>query len=235
LSGGGAWVIGITLVGSVPPGSRVVRRSGIIDGDALWVTGIPGQSAAGLAALKGRGRGKIPQRYQRFVNAHISPTPRINEGRAFAACQSIHSMMDLSDGLSKDIATLCFDNNMGFIFERGLEQRLSSTITSAPSTVTSITHDMINLADELGRDWRDWFYHGGEEYELLISCDPSLDPSEIIAGINDINRVDPAHIIRLGHFTDQTSKILIRNEDGTTAELPLLSWDHCNVSNKVKE
>jgi thiamine-monophosphate kinase len=227
LSGGGAWVIGITLIGSVPPGGRVVRRTGTVDGDALWVTGIPGESAAGLAALMGWGRGKIPPQYQRFVNAHISPTPRINEGRAFAGCQSIHSMMDLSDGLSKDIATLCFDNNLGFIFERGLEQRL-------PSAIRSTINDMMSLADELGRDWRDWFYHGGEEYELLISCDPSLDPREIINNINDVNCIDPANMIRLGHFTSQTSKRLIAGDDGAATELPSLSWDHCNVSNKVK-
>ena len=227
LSGGGAWVIGITLIGSVPPGGRVVRRAGIVDGDALWATGIPGESAAGLAALKGGGRGKIPQRYQRFIDAHVSPVPRINEGRAFAACQSVHSMMDLSDGLSKDIATLCFDNNLGFIFERGLEQNLSSTVM--PPTVTSTINDMMSLADELGRDWRDWFYHGGEEYELLISCAPSLDPRETIKDINDTNCIDPANMIRLGRFTSQTSKILITHDGGAVVELPSLSWDHCIV------
>jgi len=228
LSGGDSWVIGITLIGSVSPDSRVVKRTGIADGSILWATGIPGMSAAGLAALKRWGKGKTPSKYQRFVDAHISPSPRIDEGRAFAACESVYSMMDLSDGLSKDIATLCFDNNLGFVFEDGLEQRLLSIQSSQSSTITSSIQEMINLADEIRNDWRDWFYHGGEEYELLIACDPSLDPREIIKGINDINCIDPANIIRLGRFTSQASKILIANDDGTTTELPSLSWDHCS-------
>ncbi|MCL2182445.1 MAG: thiamine-phosphate kinase [Chitinispirillia bacterium] len=198
LSGGDAWTIGITLIGSVPPGGRILKRTGIVDGDALWVTGVPGESAAGLAALVRWGRDGVPAPYRRFVDAHISPVPRIGEGKMFAACQEIHAMMDLSDGLSKDVGTLCYDNGLGFVFDMGL---------SPPA-------EMINLADEMGRDWRGWFYHGGEEYELLIACDPSIDPREIINNKN---------ITRLGYFTSGRQGMFIGAN-----ELISESWDHCN-------
>jgi thiamine-monophosphate kinase len=204
LSGGGAWVIGITLIGSAPPGGRLLRRTGIADGDALWVTGIPGESAAGLAAIAKWGRNKAELRRKRFVNAHVTPTPAVNEGIALAATPAVHAMMDLSDGLSKDVATLCFDNGLGFIFDTDAEN-------AAPP-------DMVGLAEELRVDYRDWFYHGGEEYELLFAADPSFDPR----GINGIceNRPD---MTRLGYFTSATRKILLR---GGAAELPMKSWDH---------
>jgi len=199
LSGGEVWTIGITLIGRIPPDGRALRRTGIVDGDVLWMTGCPGESAAGFAAMARWGRGNVPAQYQRFVEAHISPVPRIEEGLAFAACQSIHAMMDLSDGLSKDVGTLCFDNNIGFLFEDEL----------SPST------EMINLAGDIRCDWKDWFYHGGEEYELLIACEPSTDPRKIINNEN---------MIRLGHFTSKMPGMFIG-----TDELISKSWDHCKI------
>lgn len=201
LSGGAVWTVGITLIGSLSPGDKVAKRTGISDGDALWVTGTPGGSAAGLAALAKWGRAGVLERYQRLVDLHIRPTPRVNEARILAACGPVSGMMDLSDGLSKDVGTLCFDNGLGFIFERGL--------VSSP--------DMVELADELDWDWQDWFYHGGEEYELLLSCAPSFDPRGIINTVN---------ITRLGFFTSKYSGMFIEGYGGME-ELPPRGWDHC--------
>jgi len=209
LSGGSVWTIGITLIGVIPPGGRALRRTGIVDGDALWVTGMPGESAVGLAVLRRWGRGGAPMRCKKFINAHITPTPRVNEGIALAECPSVHAMMDLSDGLSKDIGTLCFDNNLGFIFDGG----------ALPPV------EIIDLADDLKRDWGEWFYHGGEEYELLFACAPSFDPRGVIKGIdgNDTAR----NMIKLGHFTTEFPEMRIQREDGETEELQPSGWDHC--------
>jgi len=196
LSGGKVWTIGITLIGSVPPGGRLLKRTGIADGDALWVTGLPGGSAAGLAALKRWGRGGVPDKYGSFVDAHIKPEPAVDEGTALAANASVHAMMDLSDGLSKDIATLCYDNKLGFVFDENV--------------LKNVPQVMKDLSDDLQVDFRDWFYHGGEEYELLFACEPSFNPNTI----------------RLGHFTSKASGVLIQTEDGKTEELRMNSWDH---------
>jgi thiamine-monophosphate kinase len=197
LSRGPVWTIGITLTGSVPPGGRILTRTGIKDGDALWVTGMPGMSAAGLAAIRRFRRQNVPAPYRPFINAHISPTPRITEGQALAACQPVHAMMDLSDGLSKDAATLCYENGLGFIF--------------APNPAPPPA--MIDLANDLARDWRDWFYHGGEEYELLFACAPDFDPSPIIP------HTPP---LLLGHFTADSSGLRVGLE-----ALGGGGWDHC--------
>jgi len=204
LSGGDKWTIAITLIGSAAPGERVVKRRGICDGDVLWVTGTPGESSAGLAALLQWGREKSTEKYPQFVNAHITPVPRINEGRALAACSEVHAMMDLSDGLSKDIATLCFDNKLGFIFEKQAEEYGYEEMTV--------------LADRLNCDWRNWFFHGGEEYELLFACDPSFQPG----ALHKLSDVKP---LRLGVFTSQFSGVRLRAGDDTVFLEPE-SWDH---------
>jgi thiamine-monophosphate kinase len=206
ISGGGVWTIGITLIGSVPPSGRAVTRAGIKDGDALWVTGTPGASAAGLAALREWGREEALERCGRLAAAHIAPVPRIDEGRAFAACGAVRAMMDLSDGLSKDVGTLCYENKLGFIFDGGAER--------GPSPVLS---DMAALAAETGADRREWFYHGGEEYELLVACDPSFDLSGLSLGVS---------VSRLGSFTSKIEGMIIERGDGTSENLPLRGWDH---------
>jgi len=207
LSGGSVWTVGITLIGSAPPGGRLLKRTGISDGDALWVTGIPGESAAGLAALTRWGRGGVPSRYKRFVDAHVAPEPAVDDGLALAENPSVHAMMDLSDGLSKDVATLCFDNNLGFIFDA--------------DAVKNVSLDMIDLSNDLQADFRDWFYHGGEEYELLFACEPSFDPR----GIDNVAKNKP-NLMRLGHFTSKAQNVLILGNDGETEELRMKSWDH---------
>ena len=204
LSGGSVWTIGVTLIGSAAPGERVVKRTGICAADALWVSGTPGLSAAGLAALSRWGREKAAREYENFVNAHIRPVPRINEGRALAACPQVRSMMDLSDGLSKDIATLCFDNGVGFLFENPAEKY-------APPQMPA-------LSKELGCDWKKWFFHGGEEYELLFACDPLFD----VGAVNGLCDIEP---LRLGFFTSQFSGVRLK-DGNSTVELESLSWDH---------
>ena len=197
LSGGDSWIIGITLIGSLLHG-RILKRTGIIDGDALWVTGTPGMSAAGLACIRRWGRKNVPAKYQQFVDAHVCPIPKIDEGKAFAACESVHAMMDLSDGLSKDASTLCYDNNLGFIFDKGI----------------NIPASMTELAKDLGCNPLDWYFHGGEEYELLVSCGNGYTP----AGEN---------MIRLGHFTSEYTGIYTHRDDGGMERLVSRSWDHC--------
>lgn len=201
LSGGDNWIIAITLTGVVPQGDRVLTRKGICDNDVLWVTGTPGMSAAGLACLQHFGRDKVPEEFMTLVNAHISPTPRIDEGKFFAKEKSVNAMMDLSDGLSKDVTTLCYDNDLGFIFDDGL----------TPSK------EMITLAKLLDRNWQDWYFHGGEEYELLVACDSGYIPQ---------------NCVKLGSFTKSVNGVFVasagkdNNSNEILTPLGAGSWDH---------
>ncbi|MFW6244528.1 MAG: thiamine-phosphate kinase, partial [Fibrobacterota bacterium] len=204
LSSGQVWTLGIALIGSVPPGERVLKRRGVREGDALWVSGRPGESAAGLAVLGRWGRQRAPEMYTRFVQAHISPRPRIREGRVLAKQTGVHAVMDLSDGLSKDVATLCFDNHLGFLFD--------SAAIRAPES-------MVRLAEEVKVDWKEWFFHGGEEYELLIAADPDLD-------LRAQSGLEAAALNRLGSFTREFEGVRIPKPEGGTENLVHRSWDH---------
>jgi thiamine-monophosphate kinase len=98
----------ITVCGSVPRG-RALRRSGARRGHEIYVSGLLGGSALGLAT----GKGKAWKR-------HLHPESRLALGQFLQERLLASAAMDLSDGLSLDLHRLC------------LESGLSAEIASPP-------------------------------------------------------------------------------------------------------
>jgi thiamine-monophosphate kinase len=89
----GPLVINVTLLGE--PGPRgPVRRAGAKVGDVLLVTGPLGGSILGK---------------------HLDFTPRVHEALALASLADLHAMIDVSDGLSADVAKLCAESGCGAV------------------------------------------------------------------------------------------------------------------------
>ncbi|MEO7677984.1 MAG: thiamine-phosphate kinase, partial [Verrucomicrobiota bacterium] len=84
-------LISIALLGTVAKG-KCVLRSGAKAGDAIFVTGELGGSSAGR---------------------HLSFEPRLSEGRWLAENFSVHSMIDVSDGLAGDLRHLLHAGHVG--------------------------------------------------------------------------------------------------------------------------
>jgi thiamine-monophosphate kinase len=80
----GAFVATLALAGEAP--GRVLTRSGARVGDAIYVTGVLGRSLAS-------------GHHRRFE-------PRLAQGAWLAGRREVRSMMDVSDGLAKDLACL---------------------------------------------------------------------------------------------------------------------------------
>jgi thiamine-monophosphate kinase len=203
LSGGPCWTIGITLIGRAPDGGRPLTRTGIHNKDSLWLTGFPGLSAAGFAAIECYGRKKLPKRFQGLSNAHIIPDPPVGLGILLGACADVHAMMDLSDGISKDAATLCHENRLGL--------ELSLENLRPPLS-------LIALGEKLGTRWQEWALHGGEEYELLFAAGEGFDPESLPGTAGK-------EMIRLGSFTNKFKGIKIR-EGKRVRRVEGKSWDH---------
>lgn len=95
---GSAGVISIAAIGRVERGN-LVTRSGGRAGDGLWVTGRLGGSSGGK---------------------HLSFTPRIAEARWLVKHFKPSAMMDLSDGVARDLPRLAKASGCGFEIEREL-------------------------------------------------------------------------------------------------------------------
>jgi thiamine-monophosphate kinase len=119
----------IMACGSVERGSALTR-AGARPGHGIWVSGKLGGSALGLLTNRGAAWRK-----------HLHPEPRLALGRMLRKKAS--AAMDLSDGLSLDLARLCR--------ESGVAAEIGN-----PPAFRGAT--------------REQALHGGEDYELLFTA-----------------------------------------------------------------
>jgi len=100
----------LAIHGYVPAG-RALKRSGAKPGDWIYVTGTPGDSAAGLAILQKQLTVPDANDEAYFVRRHLRPTPRILHGQALRDRAS--SAIDLSDGLISDLGHILKASGVG--------------------------------------------------------------------------------------------------------------------------
>ena len=150
------WLINVTLLGeAVSP----VLRSGARAGDVVAVTGPLGRSAAGLAILElaSAPAGIDAAALADVTAAHLRPIPRVAEGQWLGGAGGVSAMIDLSDGLASDL---------GHIAE---ESGVHCQVEVERVPISAATRE---VARALGADARAWATGGGEDYELLLTCDP---------------------------------------------------------------
>jgi thiamine-monophosphate kinase len=164
-------VADVVLTGAVSQG-RALLRSGAKPGDLIYVTGQLGAAAVGLehltklaAALKReRSRQKssplppIPPRLGALLNRHLYPTPRVAQGLWLARNSLATAAIDLSDGLSTDLAHLCAESGVA------AELDAAALPFAAAATPTQVLN-------------------GGEDYELLFTAPPDARIPSNIEGV----------------------------------------------------
>jgi len=149
------WLVNVTVLGqAVAPRLRSTARPG----DVVAVTGALGRSAAGLAVLE---RDRTPAGARaadlaEVTSAHLRPRPRVAEGRWLAEAGGVTAMMDLSDGLGIDLPRL-----LG-------ESRAAAAVDVERLPVDDATRA---VASALGADPLALATGGGEDYELLLTCE----------------------------------------------------------------
>jgi thiamine-monophosphate kinase len=152
------WTINVTLLGEHEGTPKL--RSAAAPGDVVAVTGSLGRAAAGLALLETGSATTLHAGTQdALTRAHLRPTPRLAEGRWLGGQSGVHAMMDLSDGLTTDLGHICRESHVG------------ARITLERLPISPAVHE---AARALGRDPLEWAGAGGEDYELLLTCEPDI-------------------------------------------------------------
>jgi thiamine-monophosphate kinase len=189
----------IMVVGRVPAG-RAILRSGARPGDRIFVTGQLGGSAAVLRKLFA-GQRVRPSASSR----HFFPQPRLKVARLLRERRLATSMIDLSDGLSVDLAHICE------------ESKVSARISAAQIPIATAADLQLAL-------------HGGEDYELLFTAPVKVKVPKEIAGvpiteIGLIHRRTTDKAVKKS-LKDYSSAIKILNDNGRVTPLAPLGWQH---------
>ncbi len=142
----------VMVVGSAPAG-RAILRSGARPRDAIYVTGALGGSAAAIRQLRA-GTQLLPAGHP----VHFFPTPRVAAGRFLRQKRLPTAMIDVSDGLSTDLAHICEESGVGAEIE-------SRRIPIAKGSTLELA------------------LHGGEDYELLFTARRSARLPAAIGGV----------------------------------------------------
>jgi thiamine-monophosphate kinase len=187
-------VITLTLIGECLRGGAVCRH-GARPGDDVWVTGYLGNAAGGLFILT-EGLSEESDIGETLITAHRRPTPRVDLGKSLAQSGLIHAMIDLSDGISTDLAHIC---------------RLSHVGATLDHSAIPISSDLRRLAKSTGQDPEPWALHGGEDYELLFTA-PKSNRKEIEC-LCPPNAVGP--LCRVGTIVTEPGLFLIRENKST--------------------
>ena len=159
-------VADIVLIGAVPRG-KALLRSGARPGHLLYVTGALGGAAAALVRLAELAAAqparssppRIPKKLEAQLAPHLYPQPRIAQGLWLQSHSLASAALDLSDGLSTDLARLCH--------ESGVAAEVDAALLPI--------HPAATLAQAL---------NGGEDYELLFTTPPIARLPRKIAGVS---------------------------------------------------
>ncbi len=148
----GTLMLAVTVVGEVRR-SDLRLRSGARPGDVLCVTGPLGLAAAGLRLVRGNAVPEGTPYAAGLRAAYETPWPRLREGAMLAASRATHALMDISDGLSLDVARMAAASGVDVCLD-------------AEALREAIPPQIAPFDDAL-----DLMLHGGDDYELLAAVD----------------------------------------------------------------
>ncbi len=128
----GRLVVTVTILGR-SAGSEPVTRNGARPGDRIYVTGPLGGS------IRGR---------------NMTFAPRVFEGFQLGKSGLVSAMIDISDGLSRDLRHICEQSGVGALVD---------------ASAIPVHEDAIQMRRD-GHSALDHALHDGEDYELLFTC-----------------------------------------------------------------
>ncbi len=198
--------ISITVLGEAPRG-RALKRSGARPGDLVYVSGRLGRAQLGLELLR-RGIANAKRRHKALsplLQQHLYPEIRLELGAWLANNRIASAMMDISDGLSTDLARLCKASNVG------------AKLDSQRIPCVQVPERVARRLRPTGPDALQMALDGGEDYELLFTV-PRSNASRLpgAPGFSQLTAI--------GEITRQR-KIVLLDVNGRARSLQPGGWD----------
>jgi len=166
-----------------PGKGKPVLRSGARVGDAILVTGELGGSLGGR---------------------HVTFSPRVTEAQLLAELVELHAMIDISDGLSRDMDHICQESKVAAELEaEGIP--ISKAGRESTKPLEAALHD-------------------GEDFELLF-C---VDGKEAEKLRQEWPKRSDVRLSRIGRIVaaQEDQRLFLRASDGTMEPLMVKGWEH---------
>ena len=184
----------------------MMRRSTAREGDAILITGYPGEAAAGLQLLL-QGKAGDDWRDNPLIKAFNTPSHRAREGAAVAASGYATAMIDTSDGFLGDLGHIC---------------EKSGTGAELIQADLPISEPLREAALQMKQDPYDFVLGESDDYELIITC-----PVGKVDGIRSaVAAVSEVPVAEVGRITEATHGIKLMQPDGTERTVTPAGWDH---------
>ncbi len=174
-----------SIVGGEVPKGRAILRSTAKPGDLIYVSGSLGGAAGGLSLLE---TGKVKE-VSELILRQLRPGPRNDLAQQLSTQNIPTAMIDLSDGLSADLAHICSASGVGakiYADRIPIDQNLAEAAFDRKTAL-------------------DLALNGGEDFELLFTANRSGESA--LAGMD---------VTCIGEITDKTGLAEIIDEQGTT-------------------
>lgn len=186
----GPLTIDSTVLGEVPRGGALLR-SGAKVGDGVYVTGTIGGAAAGLR-LKLERQDLDLTSAQSLLEQHLSPRPQLSIAKLLQEHVLANALIDISDGLSSDLAHICEASRVGAEIEAEL-------LPIAPEVRDFFSRDAsLDLA-----------LNGGEDFQLLFTGNEER-----------VREAGLPQVTRIGTITADPGSIELISADGRAVLMP---------------
>ncbi|CAN5138122.1 thiamine-phosphate kinase [soil metagenome] len=203
----------ITIFGELKAGTAL-RRDTARAGDDIWISGTLGDARLALAGY--RNELVLPAALQDAAAERLHrPTPRVALGLALVGIA--HAAIDISDGLSGDLAHILTQSGKG--------ARINvDALPVGPTLAALAAHAQFNSSSAARTDLLDlrrkFALTGGDDYELCFTA-PAASCDAVLAAAGSTG----VQITRIGSILAQPGLHLL-DENANALTLPLNSFDH---------
>jgi thiamine-monophosphate kinase len=191
--------LSVQALGTVTAG-QALRRSGAAPGDLVYVSGTPGDAAAGLRLLMARGPESTNAHESELLRRFLFPEPRVELGLQLRGVAS--ACIDVSDGLAADAGRLAAASGCAATLDAGALP-LSDALRESCEVGESLAHAL----------------RGGDDYELCFTV-PPLRRQELELRLTNVK----CRVTCIGNFTAGSGVRIVR--DGVPIDADTRGYDH---------
>jgi thiamine-monophosphate kinase len=197
-------VINVAVTGRAEP-AQLLFRNGARLGDIVCVTGLLGESRAGLQMILA---GHVPEDdySQSLYRRHVHPQPHLAEGCLLSASGTVTAAIDLSDGLLSDLGHIAGQSGVGAVVH---------------ADQVPISEALAHYCRRAGCQAIDLALGGGEDYVLLCTVRP--DALERLSASFEATFSRPLY--RIGQMVVGKG-VRVVSASGDDVECTATSWDH---------